>query len=114
MGFISRTLSPALFVGFDLKASQGEVVFRVMQTDLPPEHRPALQVGKNIWRCRIPKNFLNAGVYYVSPIIGIHGMYWILVLEAAIQFEMILDHGSSPRRPGNIAPPLTWESEREP
>ena len=89
------------------------VIMRIMQTDVPPDERPPLQIGVNVWQCHIPKYLLNAGVYYVSPIIGIHGMYWILNLESAIQFEIFLDHGASPRRPGVIAPLLKWESKTD-
>ena len=116
MEFQARTKNPALCVGFDLVTSAGVVVARSYQTDMSAGNWPLVQVGLNRWRCLIPKGLLNAGVYYVCPKIGMHCQYWIVNLDAVLQFEVVLDHGVSPfwnvldqhNRPGIIAPILQW------
>jgi lipopolysaccharide transport system ATP-binding protein len=116
MGFVANVLHPSLCVGFDLLASNGEVVARSYQTDLSPENWPALKKGENRWCCVIPKGFFNGGVYYIAPRIGMHNMYWIVNIDPAVQFEVVLDHGLSPfwnaldgrSRPGVVAPIFKW------
>ena len=116
--FVVNTNHSALCVGFDLITPEGVTVLRSYQTDLPPEDWPPLQVGENHWYCTIPGGLLNAGSFYVCPRIGMHNMYWIVNIDAVVQFEVILDHGVSPfwnaldsrNRPGIIAPILNWNS----
>jgi lipopolysaccharide transport system ATP-binding protein len=108
----------ALCVGFDIHTSHGNVLARTYHTDLPPHEWPRVREGENRWRCRIPSGFLNGGLYSVAPKIGMHNMYWIVNLDPAVQFEVLLDHGVSPfwnvldktNRPGDIAPILKWDS----
>jgi len=119
MRFDANTLHSALCVGFDLLTAEGSIIARSYQTDLPPDEWPKMRIGENKWRCLISKGLLNGGVYYVSPKIGMHNMYWIVNLDAAVQFEVILDHGVSPfwnvldgsKRPGLIAPIFKWHSD---
>ncbi len=107
----------ALSLGFDLVNSEGVVAFRSYHNDAAPADWPPLKPGINRWRCTIPKATLNAGIYYISPRISIHNTYWIVNIDAAVQFEAILDHGLSPfwnslsagSRPGLTAPILTWQ-----
>ncbi|HEY0321709.1 MAG TPA: polysaccharide ABC transporter ATP-binding protein [Pyrinomonadaceae bacterium] len=118
MEFTARSRHSGLCIGFDVLNSEGVVVARSYQTDLPPEQWPEIRLGKNKWCCTIPRGLLNAGLYYVSPRIGVHNMYWIINSDPAIRFEVILDHGVSPfwntlnaaSRPGVIAPIFKWVS----
>jgi lipopolysaccharide transport system ATP-binding protein len=116
--FIAERLQSELCIGFDIVNSEGVVVLRSYQTDLAPEGWPKINLGKNKWRCEIPCGLLNAGVYYVCPRIGRHNTYWIVNIDNAVQFEIILAHGVSPfwntldgsNRPGIIAPIFNWLS----
>jgi hypothetical protein len=116
--FISKTTHSALCVGFDLLSSDGHVLARSYQTDLPAEEWPKVRIGENRWWCQIPKGLLNGGVYYISPKIGMHAMYWIVNLDATVRFEVLLDHGVSPfwnvldksGRPGAVAPIFKWHA----
>jgi lipopolysaccharide transport system ATP-binding protein len=118
MEFIARMRHSALCIGFDVVNSEGVVVARSYQTDLPPESWPEVQFGKNRWCCTIPRGLLNAGLYYLCPKIGLHNLYWIVNLDTTVRFEVILDHGVSPfwntlngsTRPGVIAPIFNWVS----
>jgi lipopolysaccharide transport system ATP-binding protein len=118
MEFIARSKHSGLCIGFDVVNSDGTVVARSYQTDLPPDQWPHIQLGENRWSCLIPRGLLNAGLYYISPKIGVHNMYWIVDMDPTIRFEVILDHGVSPfwnslnasSRPGVIAPIFRWIS----
>jgi lipopolysaccharide transport system ATP-binding protein len=115
---IINKINPALCVGFDLINSEGIVLLRSYQTDLDSNKWISVEIGKNTFVCKIPASFLNSGIYYICPRIGIHNLYWIVKLDAIVQFEIILDHGISPlwnslngkNRPGMIAPILAWKS----
>jgi hypothetical protein len=117
MEFVAREATEGLCVGFDLTNSEGVTVLRSYQTDAAPDRWPAIRIGANRWRCVIPGGFLNGGVYFVCPRIGIHNVAWIVNLDAAVEFELLLDHGVSPlwnslsasSRPGLVAPVLRWE-----
>jgi lipopolysaccharide transport system ATP-binding protein len=117
MEFVAREATEGLCVGFDLTNSEGVTVLRSYQTDAAPDQWPAIRIGSNRWRCVIPGGFLNGGVYFVCPRIGIHNVAWIVNLDAAVEFELLLDHGVSPlwnslsasSRPGLVAPILRWK-----
>lgn len=118
--FVADSLNSELCIGFDIVNGDGVVVLRSYQTDLPPESWPEIKLGKNKWHCEIPSGLLNAGVYYVCPRIGRHNTYWIVNIDNAVQFEIVLAHGVSPfwntlngsNRPGVIAPIFNWRSSR--
>jgi lipopolysaccharide transport system ATP-binding protein len=115
--FVAEQQHQGLCVGFDLTNSEGVTVLRSYQTDGPSESWPEVRVGTNRWRCVIPAGLLNGGVYFVCPRIGIHNVSWIVNIESAVEFELMLDHGVSPfwnslsasNRPGLVAPILRWQ-----
>jgi lipopolysaccharide transport system ATP-binding protein len=118
MSFTVNKSHAALCVGFDMLTPHGETILRSYQTDMSHENWPQLRQGENVWRCVIPGGLLNGGVYNICPRIGLHNLSWIVHLDSAVQFEVILDHGVSPfwnvldsrNRPGIIAPILKWEN----
>jgi len=117
MEFHAEQLHQGLCVGFDLTNSEGVTVLRSYQTDGASENWPAVRVGGNHWRCVIPAGLLNGGVYFLCPRIGIHNVSWIVSIDGAVEFELMLDHGVSPfwnslsgsNRPGLVAPILQWQ-----
>jgi lipopolysaccharide transport system ATP-binding protein len=113
LDFVVRSAIGTLCVGFDLANHEGLTVFRTYQTDLPPEHWPSIEKGRNRWRCRIPKGLLNRGDYVVNPRISIHNVSWIVNTQAAMRFRISMGRGLSPLwvgRPGVIAPILQWSA----
>jgi lipopolysaccharide transport system ATP-binding protein len=107
----------AIGVGFELASADGVRILRTYHTD--SGHRlGALRIGMNRWRCTVPAGLLNAGAYQVSPKIKDEQDRWILDGEAAVTFEVVLDHGVSPywnsldanSRPGVIAQILVWKA----
>jgi lipopolysaccharide transport system ATP-binding protein len=115
--FIAEQQHQGLCVGFDLTNSEGVTVLRSYQTDGAAESWPTVRQGENHWRCVIPAGLLNGGVYFLCPRIGIHNVNWIVNIDSAVEFELMLDHGVSPfwnslsgsNRPGLIAPILQWQ-----
>jgi lipopolysaccharide transport system ATP-binding protein len=118
MHFDLRKPATALCVGFDLTTAFGEVVLRSYQTDAPPALHLPQRTGENTWRCTIPRGLLNCGTFQIAPRISLHNQQWIVQQDAALQFKILLDHGTSPfwnglherSRPGVIAPILRWEA----
>jgi len=116
--FLANTGNPGLCIGFDLTTPDGAVVFRTYQTDSALHLWPRVERGRNRWRCTVPKNLLNCGTYLVTPRVGIHNVYWIVDIGPVLQFDISLNHGTSPlwndltasNRPGSIAPILTWDA----
>jgi lipopolysaccharide transport system ATP-binding protein len=114
----SKVERQAIDVGFDLANAEGAGILRTYQTDSERNRRVSLRIGMNRWRCIVPAGLLNAGVYQVSPKIKNEENRWIHDGEAAVSFEIILDHGVSPywnsldatSRPGVIAPILDWKT----
>jgi hypothetical protein len=102
----------ALCVGFDLAGSDGTIVLRSYQTDLQPERWPELDAGRHALECTIPPRLLNGGRYSVLPRVSLHYVRWIVHGDAAVSFEVHLDHAVSPFvqsvPPGIVAPPLEW------
>ncbi len=115
--FFAEQQHQGLCVGFDLTNSEGVTVLRSYQTDGTAESWPEVRVGANHWRCTIPGGMLNGGVYFICPRVGIHNVSWIVNIESAVEFELMLDHGVSPfwnslsgsNRPGLVAPILRWQ-----
>lgn len=117
MEFTAKQQNQGLCVGFDLTNSEGVTVLRSYQTDGASETWPKVREGKNHWRCLIPAGLLNGGVYFICPRISIHNVNWIVSIDSAVEFELVLDHGVSPfwnslsssNRPGLVAPILRWQ-----
>jgi lipopolysaccharide transport system ATP-binding protein len=116
--WLSRVIQ-GLCVGFDLITSDGETVLRSYQTDQPEQRWLTQSKGIHHWTCTLPAGLLNAGRYYISPRISIHNSAWLVVLDAVLQFELVLSHGVSPfwnclspgrTRPGIVAPILIWKA----
>ena len=116
MRFDLRKPDTSLCLGFDLTTAFGEVVLRSYHTDAPLAQHLSQHVGENVWRCTIPRGFLNCGTFQIAPRISLHNMKWIVREDPALQFKMLLDHGESPfwnglherSRPGVVAPILGW------
>ncbi|WP_426527981.1 ABC transporter ATP-binding protein [Bradyrhizobium sp. McL0615] len=112
--FIARKLDKSLCVGFDLANSDGATILRTYQTDSQEENWPSVRVGRNRWRCKIPRGLLNGGNYLVHARISIHNVSWIVHEDAILEFCVNLRHGISPfwsledNRPGLMAPILNW------
>lgn len=117
---VSNALSGTFCGGFDLFDSEGNTIFRTYQTDAKRGEWLEPRIGRNTWRCRVPKGLLNEGSFYVSPRLSIHNVVWLVKEDAVLQFQVRLRHGKSPlwdsiqgTRPGQIAPILEWSQRTD-
>ena len=106
-------VNDSLCIGFDLGTDDGTCAFRSYQTDMTEHKRPLLHKGKNRVSCFLPIGLLNAGTYTVNVRVGLHNSKWIAVVDGAVQFDVLFDHGQSSflmsgTRPGPVAPILHW------
>jgi lipopolysaccharide transport system ATP-binding protein len=102
-------------LGFDL-IKNNEVVFRSQQVDTSDSTN--FDVGEYNLVCKIPKNFLNEGVYGIKPQFSIHCVKELLSYsDIAVTFNVKLDSTISEyhsilnesNHPGLVYPFLEWE-----
>jgi lipopolysaccharide transport system ATP-binding protein len=108
---------PDLFVGFDLIDQNGVLLFRSCHNHGPDPEWPKLHIGWNKLQTTLPLCLFNHNTYYVAPRVGLNFIQWIVFHEAAVNFEVQMDHFQSSFWngthtmcfPGAIAPYLTWK-----
>ena len=112
---VIETMDPALKLGFALYSEDGQQLFRSYQTDVSPERWPRLQKGNCVLRGKIPRRFLNEGVYRIELLALLHNRTWLLEPGANAPGIFLTIQGGlsdSPlwmvKRPGLIAPELGW------
>jgi lipopolysaccharide transport system ATP-binding protein len=106
----------SLRVGFDLVSVDGTLIFCSFHPDTL--HLARLPEGRHVLRAEIPPGMLNAGTYAVTPRVVLHNLDSVVTVDAALSFDVLFDHGDSlfltgDRRPGVIAPMLTWRLVEE-
>jgi lipopolysaccharide transport system ATP-binding protein len=108
-----------LLAGFEVSTSDGITVLTSYQLDVQDEDQPTSRLGLNMWVATIPPGYLNSGQYLLTPFLADHKQRWICRVDAAVTFNITLDHGQSQiwreqealgiKRPGIIAPVLNWK-----
>jgi lipopolysaccharide transport system ATP-binding protein len=108
-------LDPGLTVGYAIYSEEGHLLYWSYQTDEAQENWPALHKGKCLLRSRIPKRFLNEGVYRLEVIGGLHHREWLFEPGVnAPSIYLIIQGGLSDspvwmiKRPGILAPVMRW------
>jgi lipopolysaccharide transport system ATP-binding protein len=109
-------LDPALTVGYALFNEEGFLLYWSYQTDGPAADWPRLRDGRNLLRSRLPRRLLNEGTYRLELTGGLHCRQWLFepgVSAPAIYFTIQGGLSDSPlwvhRRPGLLAPVISWE-----
>jgi lipopolysaccharide transport system ATP-binding protein len=101
-------------LGFDL-LKNNEIVFRTHQVDSNKNFN--FEVGNYKFHCTIPKNILNAGIYFVKPNLSVHCVRDLISsLDICVMFEVKIDTSVSEfhsvlneqNNPGYIFPILNW------
>jgi lipopolysaccharide transport system ATP-binding protein len=108
---------PALFIGFDLVDQNGVLLFRSCHNHGPDPEWPKLRIGWNRLQTTLPSRLLNHNTYYVAPRVGLNFIQWIVFQDAAVNFDVRMDHCQSSfwngahviSYPGAIAPCLDWK-----
>lgn len=109
-----QEVNSSLNIGIAVYTIEGNCLFWSFSTDCS-EQQPALAVGKNILRVKVPKFLLNEGDYYVELLASLHHISWLFAPGAtpvAFNFKVNGGFSSSPlwlqRRPCQLAPAFLW------
>lgn len=117
IGDVSKA-DPFLNVGYSLWDQDGRnLLYMTLCTDVEKEKWPILSPGKIHLKGRIPANIVNAGVYRIKVISGIHAKSWIIDPDASqIKIQFSIRHGKKPSpiwiegRGGIFAPSIEWKA----
>jgi lipopolysaccharide transport system ATP-binding protein len=104
-----------LWIGLDLHAADGTMLFRTHDDDSGPRDREA---GRYTATCRVPANLLVAGDYTINLMVAVHPERWIIQGTVTVGLRLIQLEGANPlyigthNRPGYIQPVLDWQIDR--
>jgi lipopolysaccharide transport system ATP-binding protein len=111
-----RTPKHNLQVGFGLYTADNLLLFWSTITDGPEESWPTLDTGRCEFTAVIPPGLLNQGSYRVELFLGLHHEKWISEPgrdAPSMTFNIAGKLSDSPhwveKRPGLLAPHLTWQ-----
>ena len=107
---------PALQIGYELFAEDGTMLFMSFTTDQSENDWPLKGPGHFFIRSQLPLSILNDGNYRIELSAGLRWREWFCSPGSrapSLNFELVGISASSPywteRRPGVLAPLLTWE-----
>lgn len=109
---------PALTLGYAIYNEDGYLLFRSYHKDGDEDNWPELKIGENHIQSKIPKRFLNEGIYKIEFISSLHFRQWIY--EPGKNTPIIFLHikgglSDSPywmsKREGLLAPIMNWENK---
>ncbi|MCC7359380.1 MAG: ABC transporter ATP-binding protein [Anaerolineales bacterium] len=111
-----QELDPTLTIGYAIYTDDGNVLYWSYQTDNSPAHWPRLTQGRTCLRSQIPTRLLNEGSYRVELIGGLYHREWLFEPAKnapSVEFTIRGGLSDSPhwmaKRPGLLAPVLTWD-----
>jgi len=102
-------------IGFDL-IKEGTIVFRSEQVDSIDFHKLEKNI-RYVFSSTIPSNLLNAGEYYIRPLLSIHCVESLIdFYEPVIKFHSEIHFGENhfhsvlneTNHPGSVFPKLKW------
>lgn len=114
----AKEASSYLKFGFDL-VKDDLIVFRSQQVDTP-DGASAVPAGISNYICRIPKNLLNAGEYFLIPMMSLHYIKYLSNKGLpVIGFRIAIDGKNSAfhstldisNNPGAVFPLLDWRRQ---
>jgi len=110
-------LDNALTIGMSIFNQEGIHLFRSLHTDTHEPFHPALKIGRNILRMKIPMDVLNEGDYRIVLDGGLHKIQWFynpIESDISVKFRISGGLSESPYwvhgRQGAIAPVIPWKS----
>ncbi|MGB9940433.1 polysaccharide ABC transporter ATP-binding protein [Methanosarcina sp.] len=108
-------LDNSLTVGYSIFNEEDVLLYWSLQTDQKEDLWPEISKGENILTSKIPKRFLNEGLYRFEILASLHYVRWICqagVDAPTVYLEIKGDLSDSPywisRRPGVVAPEINW------
>ncbi len=115
--FYLNSYDPALQVGYGIYGQDDSLLYWTCHTDMPELSWPKAVTGRNVFRSKIPGRLLNEGRYRVDLLVALYNREWIFqpgIGVATISCEILGGLCDSPywsvRRPGHLAPVLSWEN----
>jgi len=109
-------VDPAVTIGYAIYAEDGNLLYWSYQTDQPESQWLSLTRGTHRLRGRIPAHLLNEGNYRIELIGSLHFREWLFAPNLnAPHINLTIQGGLSEspywiaKRPGLLAPLLTWE-----
>lgn len=101
-----------LRIGFDLKDSEGSILFRSFEDDVPSRCVPH-EPGDFQAVATIPENLLRKGRHVIDIRIGIHRVKWLAHIDGALSFDVDNPSGVNSHyddvKPGLLNPALEWQ-----
>jgi lipopolysaccharide transport system ATP-binding protein len=117
LGFEIQELSEELTVGFALYDEMDNLLFWSFQVDSGLDVQRAQVQGLNLFRVELPVASLNNGIFRLKALAGVYNKRWIVspddpvgVLRFAINGRLSDSAFWQLKRPGIIAPRLSWSS----
>lgn len=112
----TKKLDPHLHISYGVYTHDGIYLYGSARTDFFHEKWPEIKIGKNLFKAKIPKHFLNEGLYRVELYIGLRNSEQWFAMPGrkcpSIQLEIAGGLSPSPywteKRPGMLAPVLEW------
>jgi homopolymeric O-antigen transport system ATP-binding protein len=112
-----RRCDPALNVGVSVYNENDELLFWTFTSDQIEESWPSLAKGPIRLRMVLPERLLNEGAYRVELLASLHCRAWLLEPRGnvpSVNFSIRGGLSNSPfwdsKRPGVLAPVLSWEN----
>jgi len=116
MGTVRRS-GPGLNVGVGIYNENDELLFMTLSSDQTKESWPSLAKGLVRLRMVLPQRLLNEGSYRVELLASLHCQAWLLRPRGkvpSVHFSIQGGLSDSPywdsKRPGLLAPVLSWEN----
>jgi lipopolysaccharide transport system ATP-binding protein len=110
-----KSLDPSLQIGYAVYEENGNLLYWSCNTDIAEKDWIKLPRGKIVLKSQIPKRFLNQGIYKIEMIVSLYFSQWIIepgVNSPSIFLSIQGGLSDSPywlnRRPGILAPELSW------
>jgi len=116
-----NTLDPALEIGYSINNEDGILLYCSYFNDHDISKWPVFSPGEIVLKTKIPKRFLNEGVYTVELRVSLHSRMWIAEPgKKSPSLNLLIRGGLSDspywteKRQGVIAPLMEWTSEIKP
>lgn len=113
-----KKFDPLMTIGYSIFSSEGSLLYWSVQTDQNEENWPKIKEGSFTLKSKIPKHFFNEGAYRIELIGGLNDRLWLFAPGSnvpTINFSIKGGLSESPywttKRPGLLAPIVTWELE---
>ncbi len=110
-----KIIDPALQVGVALYSENSELLFWSFTSD-DQKNSPAISVGKNKFCVKIPRYFLNEGIYRIELGIALYHRAWICEpgknspgISLEIKGGFLASNYWTERRIGLLAPVFSWK-----